>query len=116
MSEITPELKLTYLDGSNPKHYSLNVTIDGQAAHPDLIISNDGGNMLTPNSQYVISLELGQAENGAQSIDVNIGQIQFDTEESLIEVQIMRNGNLVGEGHVRVKEANQETRPIGKDL
>lgn len=113
MSAIVPKLKLTYLEGSSPKHYSLNVKINGQEAHPNLIISNDNGTMENPNTQFVVLVEMGETNQGSDEIDVDMGEIVFDSEESLVEVQLMQNNILLGEGSIRVKEAQQESRPIG---
>ncbi len=113
MSAIVPELKLTYLEGSSPKHYSLNVKINGQEAHPNLIISNDNGTMENPNTLFVVSVEMGEMSQGVEQIDVDMGQIAFDNEESLVEVQLIQNNTLLGEGSIRVKEAQQESRPGG---
>lgn len=112
MSEIKPELKLTYLEGSNPRHYALNVKIDGQQTHPHLIINCDNGKMLKSNTQFVVSVEMGKSSEGTDEIDVDMGQITFDSNESLVEVQLMHNNTLAGKGRVRVKEAQQESRPI----
>ena len=112
MSVIVPELKLTYLEGSNPKHYALNVKIDRQQAHPLLIINNDHGMMVNPNTPFVVSVEMGESSQGADSIDVDLGQIPFESEESLVEVQLMQNNTLLEKGSIRVKEAQQESRPI----
>ncbi|MFT5823460.1 MAG: hypothetical protein ACI8ZM_004721 [Crocinitomix sp.] len=116
MSVIIPELNLTYLEGTNPRHYALNVKVDGQQAQPHLIVNNDNGTMVNPNTQFVISVEMGQASQGSDEIDVDMGQITFDSEESLVEVKLMHNNTLVGEGSIRVKEAQQESKPINGTL
>ncbi len=112
MSLIIPELKLTYLEGSNPKHYALNVKINGQLTHPNLIVNNDSGTWTIPNDHYVVNVELGGSSPGSDNIDIDLGQITFDSEESLVEVELKQNNTVVGKKSVRVKEAQQESRPI----
>lgn len=113
MSVIIPELKLTYLEGLNPRHYSLNVKIDGPEALPLVIIGNDNGTMVTPNSEYLIVVEMDEISEGSVEIDVDMGEIPFDNDESEIKVQFKHNNSSVGEETVGVKEAQQESRPGG---
>lgn len=116
MTEIKPELKLTYLEGSNPKHYALNVKIDGQMADPYLMTNNDNGNMVNPNNHFVVAVEMVEMDQGSDELNINLGQITFDNEESLVEVRLKQNNDLVGTGSIRVKEAQQESRPIKESL
>ena len=111
MSVIIPELNLTYLEGTNPRHYALNVKIDGQQIHPNLMLTH-AGNMTIPNSEYLVTVQLGPSSQGSSEIGVDMGEQTFDHEDNLVKVKLMHNNTLVGEGSIRVKEAQQESKPI----
>ena len=115
MPVIIPELKLTYLEGTNPRHYALNIKIDGEQAHPNLMISHDG-EMTDPNDLFSVTVQMGSESTGRAEIDVDMGQHEFDNGDSLVEVKLKHNNSTVGEGSIRVEEAQQESKPIGENL
>ncbi len=116
MPVIIPELELTYLEGTNPRHYALNIKIDGEQAHPNLMISDDGGAMTDPNDLFSVTVQMGSENTGRTEIDVDMGQHEFDSGESLVEVKLMQNNSTIGEGSIRVEEAQQESKPIGENF
>lgn len=116
MSEIIPELKLTYLEGSNPRDYAIYVKVDNQQAHPHLIISNENGIMVNLNTQFVIRVQMGESSEGKEKIRIPIGEVAFENELSQVKVQLIESNSIVGEEVILVKEAQQESRPIVGDL
>jgi len=112
MMEILPNLKLTFQEGTNPKHYALNIKVDEEESHPHLMIDHNGGNMIVSNSQFEIVVEMGEETEGVNELDIDLGSLEFDSEESEVKVLIQVNGASVGENTIKVKEAQQESRPI----
>lgn len=115
MVEIIPELKLTYVEGSNPKHYGLNVKINSQEVGSHVMLEHSE-NMEDPNIKYVISIELEESIEGTGEFDIDLGQLDIDAENGQIDVNLIVSSTEVGSDTIRVEEAQQETRPADFNL
>ncbi len=111
MSQITPELKLVFWEGTNPREYELRVTIDGQPSSTH-VAATYSGNMNTPNVLYVVNVNMTQSSQGLVNRRIDLGQLNIDPQNGEIEVNLMDGSTQIGFGSIRVEEAQQETRPL----
>jgi hypothetical protein len=111
MSEIIPELKLTYLEGSNPKHYGLNVKMENPEFSSHLMLTHNGS-LEDSNLKYVLTVVLEESEEGTNEFDIDLGQLNLNQDEGQIDVSLMVSSTEVGTGTIRAEEAQQETRPL----
>ena len=110
MSQIVPNLELTYQEGTNPKHYNLIVKIDAQAASPNLMVTHNGS-MTTPNLLYTVTVEMDENTQGDTELSIDLGQLSIDPENGDIEVQLVdKNNNGIGGNIVRTKDAEKSSR------
>lgn len=115
MSLIKDPLQLFYKKGTNPRHYSLLIAINKQSTHSYLTSNVDDIIMETENSHLIVPVELTVAETGVENLMIDLGQIEFDNGESKVEVKLKHNISNVESKSIKIKEAQQESRPINKN-
>ncbi len=111
MSSIIKPLELFYLEGSNPRIYSLLVEINQESTHSYLIPNTCTFDRSNESVRLIVKLDLTDSEPGVLSKKFNLGPIEFASGESKVDVEI-NHKNGTEPKSIRVKEAQQESRPI----
>lgn len=112
MSQITPVLHLSYyLNGANQREYALRITIDGQST-PNHILSSHSGSFTTPNILYEANVNMTQSSEGLVNRMIDLGQLNIHPQDGDINVILMDGATQIGSGTIRVKEAEQQSRPV----
>jgi hypothetical protein len=111
MSQITPVLGLTYLEGINPRSYVLRITLEGQS-NSNHLLSNHSGSYTTPNLEYLANVNMTQSSEGLVNRMIDLGQLNIHPQDGDINVILMDGATQIGSGTIRVKEAEQQSRPV----
>lgn len=111
---FTPTLNLFYFEGSDPKEYELEISVDTQATS-GLKLSNYKAVPNTPyeNQTFLIEVVLGTDEAHVTTMRVPLELMNPDSDDWELEVNLVDSFSTIkGKGKVRAEEAQQESRPI----
>lgn len=112
---FTPEVNLTYLDGSNPKCYAVTVKVDVlETSGEKLVECRLVPNSADANHNVLLEINTCSGSNGNEELRIELGAISLDESLDTVEVNLIDNQqSIVGNKKVRAAEAQKESRPIG---
>lgn len=108
---FTPTVKLFYLEGSNPKDYELEVSVDTRTTS-GLKMTDQSTIPNAPyvDNKYLVEVGLGTEETHVTTKRIPLGTLSLEAGDE-IEVNLVSSSEIKGKGRVRAEEAQQESRP-----
>lgn len=115
MSDISENLHLYYLQGSDPRDYRLSLII-GESSSPIFAVEQFSqllGEEETSGLQYNVNVQLNAIPQGYSELSVLLGPLDLPISNVWFNLYITdSNSNQIAYGHIRVEEGEQETRPL----
>lgn len=115
MSQIQTDFILTFQPDTNPKKYGALIVINDAEDSTSRQSVNHTGTMTEPEQLYTAEIDLPNVSSEPVILNVDFGALDIHPETGEIEM-ILKDGEAeVDRKKVKVKEAQDESRPIGID-
>lgn len=113
MSEtITPNFVLTFQPGTNPVHYGVTILINDQGSSNPQVDLQNNGEMNSELTTYTTTVDMINVDDDPVILKVDLGQLEIHPEDGEVDITLVDGATHVGHARIKVKEAQDESRPI----
>lgn len=113
MSQIQTEIILTFQPDTNPKQYGSLIIVNNADESLTRQTVNHSGEMTEPNQLYTAEIDYPGLAEEPLILSADFGPLDIHPETGEVEIILKSSGTEVDRKKVKVKEAQDESRPIG---